>query len=149
MVGESGVGGRAGEALFQVLGCSQARASTAFKTVGWGMSHEPRRHMGGGHDTLLDRLAQHFQDVAPARREFFQTIRSGVRATPCQASTPVRRSSGQPAQPRTARCPRGAERLGSIWRLLASLPGQTRVSVGPGQDQQQPRVRRLPPSTFA
>jgi len=27
--------------------------------------------MGGGYDTILDRLAQHFQDVAPARREFF------------------------------------------------------------------------------
>jgi hypothetical protein len=42
------------------------------------MSHDPRQHMGGGHDTLLERLAQHFQDVTPTRREFFQTIRSGV-----------------------------------------------------------------------
>lgn len=41
MIGESGVGGRAGEAFFQVLGCFQARASTAFQTVGWGMSHDP------------------------------------------------------------------------------------------------------------
>jgi hypothetical protein len=147
MVGISGVGGRAGEAFFQVVGCSQARASTAFTTVGWGMSHDPRQHMSGGHDTILDRLAQHFQDVTPTRREFFQTIRSGVRATPCPASTPVRYSSGQPTHTRRARCPRSAARLGPIWRLSASLPGRTRVLAGPGHDHQQPRVRRLPSGT--
>jgi hypothetical protein len=63
------------------------------------MSHDPRQHMGGGHNTILDRLAQHFQDVAPALREFFQTIRSGVLATPCPASTPVHRGSVSPPRP--------------------------------------------------
>jgi len=139
--------GRAGEAFFQVLGCAQARASTAFTTVGWGMSHDHRQHMGDGHDTLLDRLAQHFQDVTPTRREFFQTIRSGVRATPCPASTPVRYSSGQPTHTQRARCPRSAARPGPIWRPSASLPGRTRVLAGPGHDHQQPRVRRLPSGT--
>jgi hypothetical protein len=94
-----------------------------------------------------ERLAQDLQDVAPALREFVQTIRSGVRVTPCPASTPVRRGSGRPARTRTASCPRGAERLGSIGRLSASLPGRTRVSAGPGQDHQPPRVRRLPSCT--
>ena len=96
-----------------------------------GMNHDPRQHMGSCHNTILDRLAQYLQDVAPALREFFQTIRSGGRARPCPASTPVRRSSGQPAHLRTARFPCGGERLGSIWRLSASLPGRTRVSGRP------------------
>src|SRR4030095_17007389 len=99
MLGKSVVGWRAGEAFFQVLGCSQAPASTAFTTVGWGMSHDPRQHMGGGHNTILDRLAQHYQDMAPALREFFQTIRSGVLATPCPASTPVHPGSVSPPRP--------------------------------------------------
>src|SRR5262247_963287 len=89
------------------------------------------------YKTLLQRLAQHLQDVAPARREFFRTICGGVRATPCPATTPVRYSSDHPTHTRTARVPRGAERLGSIWRHSASLPGRTSVSAGPGQDQQQ------------
>jgi hypothetical protein len=96
------------------------------------------------YDTILERLAQHFQDVVPALWEFFQALRGGVRATPCLGSTPVRYSLGQPAHLRTARCPRDAERLDSIWRLSTSLSGRTRVLAGPGHDHQQPRVRRLP-----
>jgi hypothetical protein len=51
---------------------------------------------------------------------------------PLPASAPVRRRSGLPAQPWTARCPRGAERLGSIARLSAALPGRTRISAALG-----------------
>jgi hypothetical protein len=95
-------------------------------------------------ETILKRLAQHFQDVVPALWEFFQAIPGGVRATPCLGSTPVRYSSRRPAHSRTARFPRDAERLDSIWRLSASLSGRTRVLAGPGHDHQHPRVRRLP-----
>jgi hypothetical protein len=49
------------------------------------------------YETLLERLAQHFQDVVPALWEFFQAIHAGMRATPGPASAPVRRRSGQPA----------------------------------------------------
>jgi hypothetical protein len=63
MVGESGVGGRAGEAFFQVFGCFQARARTAFKTDGWGRSHAPHQHMGDGRYSFVERQPQDFEDL--------------------------------------------------------------------------------------
>ena len=147
MIGESGVGGRAGEAFFQVLRCFQARASTAFQTVGWGMSHDPANTWAVVTTPFsIDwcSTSRRWRLHSESSSKPYAVVCERHRAPP---RPPVRRSSGLPAQPRTARFPRAAKRLGSTWRLSASLSGRTRVSAGPGHDQQQPRVRRLPFST--
>jgi hypothetical protein len=54
MVGNQGLAAVHVKLFFRFLGGSQARANTTFQTVAWGMSHDPRQHMGGCHDTILE-----------------------------------------------------------------------------------------------
>jgi hypothetical protein len=148
MVGESGVGGGAGEALVQVLSCSQARASTAFQTVAWGMSHDPP-------DTWAVVTTPSAIDWRTTSRTWrLHSWRSSrPYAVMCNDTVPGPR-------PRSAAARVSLPRLGQC-AALAVLSGWVRTGAFPllcreghaswqalGQDHQQPRMRRLPSGTF-